>query len=128
LLSGVPEQKFNRQNWHAAENHRTGKQRATTSNSQGGQVAEAKTCSCGSPVMSARGAVSCHNIVSISLSLPLKSTHRPFFCLLACLLTNLTSQHCPRVQYHMTCVGLARRPENWQCPDCSTRMDTSGGG
>lgn len=62
LVSDVPEQAVNGRHSHTTEGHRNGKQRAM-SNGEDGEAT--KTCSCGSPVMSARGAVTCHDIVSI---------------------------------------------------------------
>jgi len=62
LVSDVPEQAVNGRHSHTAEGHRNGKQRAPSNDGSG---EAAKTCSCGSPVMSARGAVTCHDIVSI---------------------------------------------------------------
>jgi hypothetical protein len=79
LVSGVPERVVNGRHSHASQGHRNGKQRAT-SNGQSGEAA--KTCSCGSPVMSARGAVTCHDIVSIFFQ---------FFMLHCPLLTSFTA-------------------------------------
>jgi len=62
LVSGVPDQVVNGRHLHSAESHRNGKQRVP-SNGQG--VEAVKTCTCGSIVVSARAAVTCHNIVSI---------------------------------------------------------------
>jgi hypothetical protein len=70
LISGVMEQAVNGRYSHTAGSDRNGKQRAT---SNGGNGEKAKTCSCGSPVMSARGAVTCHDIVSIFLGLSVTS-------------------------------------------------------
>ena len=62
LVSDVPEQAVNGRHSHTTEGHRNGKQRATNNDGSGEAT---KTCSCGSGVMSARGAVTCHDIVSI---------------------------------------------------------------
>jgi hypothetical protein len=82
LVSGVPEKAVN---GRYSQTDRNGKQRAT-SNGQSGEAA--KTCSCGSPVMSARGVVTCDDIVSIPLG---RSVTSSFWHLLTSLTALLAS-------------------------------------
>lgn len=84
LVSDVPERAVNGRRSHMVESNRNGKQRVASSE------APSKTCSCGSPVMSARGAVACHDIVSISFLV---------FGLNYSLLTSLTALLASAVSY-----------------------------
>lgn len=61
LVSGVPDREVSGRHLHTAESQRNGKQ-SSASNGHSGEGG--RTCSCGKPVPSARGAIICHNIVS----------------------------------------------------------------
>jgi hypothetical protein len=84
LVFGVPDRAVNGRHLHAAEGRRNGKQSAA---SNGQDVQAVKTCTCGSMVVSARAAVTCHNIVSIS---SLSVTY-PLLISLTALLTSAVS-------------------------------------
>jgi len=60
LVSGAPDREVNGRHSHAAESYGNGKQSVASSSQS---VEALKTCTCGSIVVSARAAVTCHNIV-----------------------------------------------------------------
>lgn len=68
LVSGVPDQAVNGRHLHSTESNGNGSQNAA---SDGHGEHAGKVCSCGQPVVSARAAVTCHNIVSICQSFSL---------------------------------------------------------
>jgi hypothetical protein len=110
LVSGGADLPVNGRHMHATESN--GRRNAMAPASDKYREQGGRTCSCGLPVASARAAVTCHNLVSICLLFLLR------------VLILIWLQRCSRVQYHMACVGLTRRSEDWQCPDC---CDVEGG-